>query len=215
MIEKNKQRKERKAAASAAASAVSNATRKSNVNFMWRKVETRGIVPNARKGIPWLPSKTSCCSSVGVTLTRSASMTYIYMLSTHQPLGSTNHRRRPSDSEQEGHTATVVGTVMYVYGGSSELGYLRDVFSLNLASNGEIRGEEIHFQWGYPEISGETPAARRPCGPFGQRIYYFGGYTEQGYSNQLVVLDTNNMAWEYPAITGVKPAPREGHVVVK
>ena len=182
MVEKNRQRKRRKAAAA-------NATLKSNVNFMWRKVETRGIVPSAREGHSMVAVEDFMLLFGGCYLDKKCfNDVHVYF-----PLAS--RWVRPiidgvPPAEREGHTATVVGTVMYVYGGSSELGYLRDVFSLNLASNGDSRGEEMHFQWGYPEISGETPAARdgHVATLFGQRIYYFGGYTEQGYSNQLVVL---------------------------
>ena len=43
------------------------------------------------------------------------------------------------------------------------------------------------------------------------RIFYIGGYTEKGFTNELLVLDTASMSWEKPHVSSLKPPAREGH----
>ena len=118
--------------------------------------------------------------------------------------------------EREGHTSTMVGPLMYVYGGSSEVGYLDDVYALNVNPGLPGSGEELPMAWGHIDVSGPQPVGREghSAVQLGARILYFGGYTEKGFSNEVVVLDTAMKAWETPAIAGVKPSGREGHTAI-
>ena len=118
--------------------------------------------------------------------------------------------------EREGHTSTMVGPLMYVYGGSSEVGYLDDVYALNVNPGLPGSGEELPMAWGHIDVSGPQPVGREGhfAVQFGARIIYFGGYTEKGFSNEVIVLDTAMKAWETPAISGVKPSGREGHTAI-
>jgi hypothetical protein len=52
-------------------------------------------------------------------------------------------------AEREGHTATMVGDRMFVYGGSSQLGYLDDAYVLKTSLSGST-GEELVMAWGRP-----------------------------------------------------------------
>ena len=54
-------------------------------------------------------------------------------------------------TEREGHTATIVGDRMVVYGGSSQLGYLGDVYILK-TSLSVGSGEELIMAWGRPDV---------------------------------------------------------------
>jgi hypothetical protein len=120
-------------------------------------------------------------------------------------------------TEREGHTATMVGALMYIYGGSSQLGYLDDVFVLDTAV-AQGAGEEVAMAWGRPDIASASLTAPSPLGREGHtatlvdaRIFYFGGYTERGFTNELLVLDTVTMAWQKPHVGTLKPPGREGH----
>ena len=62
--------------------------------------------------------------------------------------------------EREGHTATMVGQLMYVYGGSSEVGYLDDVYVLNVNPGTPGSGEELPMSWGHIDVSGVEPIGR-------------------------------------------------------
>ena len=62
--------------------------------------------------------------------------------------------------EREGHTSTMVGPLMYVYGGSSEVGYLDDVYALNVNPGLPGSGEELPMAWGHIDVSGPQPVGR-------------------------------------------------------
>jgi hypothetical protein len=117
-------------------------------------------------------------------------------------------------TEREGHTATVVGDRMVVYGGSSQLGYLGDVYVLKTSLSTES-GEELVMAWGRPDVgtSITTPPGREGHSEtlVDSRIFYIGGYTEKGFTNELLVLDTASMSWEEPHVSSLKPPAREGH----
>ena len=119
-------------------------------------------------------------------------------------------------AEREGHTATMVGDHMFVYGGSSQLGYLGDVFVLKTSLSSVGSGEELTMAWGRPDMSlgmEDAPPGREghTATLVDARIFYIGGYTEKGFTNELMVLDTALMSWEQPRVSSLKPPPREGH----
>jgi hypothetical protein len=120
---------------------------------------------------------------------------------------------------REGHTATLVGTHMYVYGGSSETGYLNDVYILDVEAP-VGGGREVSMAWGRPDINTGSASAQ-PLGREGHtatlyqgRIYMIGGYTVAGHTNEVLVLDTGTLSWEHPRVGNVQPSPREGHTTV-
>jgi hypothetical protein len=192
--------------------------------WKWHEVEASGIVPNAREGHTMVAVEDFLVLFGGCYLDKKCfNDVHLYVPTTRRWLKPYVEGIPPA--EREGHTATLVGAVMYIFGGSSQLGYLRDVASLNLQPQGRggstangMHGEEVSLQWGYPDISGIAPDAREghSASRYASRIYYFGGYTDAGYSDQLVVLDTDSMVWEYPNVgAGQKPPKREGHVTVQ
>ena len=191
----------------------------SNENkWTWNEVESRGIIPNAREGHSMTAIEDFLLLFGGCYLDKQCfNDIHIYTPSTRRWTQPFVEGHAPS--EREGHTATLVGAIVYIFGGSSQLGYLRDVAYLNLQPSGhknDQQGDELSLQWGFPDIGGIAPAAREghSASLYGTRIYYFGGYTDAGYSNELVVLDTDVMAWEHPSVGGLKPTAREGHVVI-
>lgn len=121
-------------------------------------------------------------------------------------------------AEREGHTSTMVGDRMFVYGGSSQLGYLDDAYVLKTSLSG-LTGEELVMAWGRPDVGSMVSSSENlPAGReghtgtlVGSRIFYFGGYTERGFTNELLILDTSSMSWEQPHVSSLKPPAREGH----
>lgn len=41
------------------------------------------------------------------------------------------------------------------------------------------------------------------------KIVVFGGYSEKGYLNEIMLINTVKERFEYPSSTGIKPSPRE------
>ena len=119
-------------------------------------------------------------------------------------------------SPREGHSASMLGTSMWVFGGSSEVGYLDDVWVLDCAARGvaaTVGSSRLTMAWGRPELSGPAPSAREghTATAIDGSIYVFGGFASAGYSAELFVLSTELAAWEAPIVAGVAPTPREGH----
>ena len=197
---------------------VLNKTRKTNgysapaKNFMWNKLKTRGTVPPKREGHSAAVVEDLIVVFGGCYLDkRCFNDLNIFNTRTHSWVRPKVDGLPPV--EREGHTATMVGPLMYVYGGSSEVGYLDDVYVLNTHPAMPNSGEELSMAWGHVDVEGVPPLGREGHSAvrFGTHIIIFGGYTEKGFSDELIVLDTALSAWQRPAVTGPKPSAREGH----
>jgi N-acetylneuraminic acid mutarotase len=95
-------------------------------------------------------------------------------------------------SARSGHSATLFGTFLYVFGGASAKGLHNDVFVLDLESR----------SWSELVCEGPKPSPRSNHGavlaPDGAQILLFGGYTESGYSDELFALNIVERRWEKP-----------------
>lgn len=110
------------------------------------------------------------------------------------PLGDT-------PSPRSLHTATAVGSRLFIFGGQ-ESGYtFGDIFVLDTET----------FQWSKPHTTGEAPGSvfRHAATLVGTSIFVFGGYDGQNDTNDLSVLDTDTMHWTRPLMRGPRPTPRE------
>ncbi|KAF0687331.1 Aste57867_20941 [Aphanomyces stellatus] len=104
------------------------------------------------------------------------------------------------------HTMSIVGTSLYMFGGHSGAKHLRDLYEFqtdtltwtHLASVGGL------FP---PGLRGHTANVKQP------KIYFFGGYDGRGRSNELYILNTNEMAWERSpdTLTLQAPSGRQRH----
>lgn len=103
---------------------------------------------------------------------------------------------------REGHSATLVGNKIYVYGGSTLTELLDDVFVLDLQ-----KGE-----WSPAGVAGNTdPRAYHSAALFDSGlILIFGGLTSKGLTDQILIIDTIQRHWGKPPTVGVtKPSPRK------
>ena len=103
------------------------------------------------------------------------------------------------------HTATVVGTKAYVFGGEdSKRKSIDELWSLDLST----------MEWDRPATSGITPSARSAhtaCAFRNRYIVIFGGGSVATCFDDLVILDTQTMEWIRPETEGPIPPPRAGH----
>jgi hypothetical protein len=108
-----------------------------------------------------------------------------------------------------GHTATVIGNKVYVFGGEdAKRKPLNELWVLDLST----------LEWSQPETSSSTtekgPTARSQhtaCSFRNRFIVIFGGGSVANCFNDLVVLDTQTMEWSSPRTDGPVPPPRAGH----
>ncbi|GJR14349.1 tRNA wybutosine-synthesizing protein 2/3/4 isoform X1 [Tanacetum coccineum] len=110
-------------------------------------------------------------------------------------------------SPRLGHTASLVGELMFVIGGRADPGnVLNDVWVLNTTSN----------EWKQLHCSGiDFPQSHRHAAAvIGSNIYLFGGIQNGGISSAMYKLDTCNLTWEEISVPGAKPSSRHSHTLV-
>jgi len=126
--------------------------------------------------------------------------------------GSDGRTNVPVD--REGHTASVVGSCVYVFGGTwtdeeESTIYLNDLHCLDTTS----------LSWSRPAAACSAPIEREghTAATIGSRIFIFGGTWVDDednsiYLNDLYALQTEgHPTWSQPASSGEPPIPREGH----
>eukprot|EP00656_Telonema_subtile_P047243 TRINITY_DN5412_c0_g1_i6.p1 TRINITY_DN5412_c0_g1~~TRINITY_DN5412_c0_g1_i6.p1 ORF type:complete len:451 (+),score=108.51 TRINITY_DN5412_c0_g1_i6:803-2155(+) len=112
---------------------------------------------------------------------------------------------RPTPRENP--CTALVGTRLFVVGGYADSA-LNDLYVLETATN----------MWGQPPISGVAPSARsgHSVTTIGHRLFVFGGGKWSGGKwkakfNDLYCLDTEDMKWYRPEVSGQMPSGRTYH----
>lgn len=103
------------------------------------------------------------------------------------------------------HSATLVGSSVYVFGGWDARTCFNNLFVLDADA----------FYWSVPRVIGEMPMPLRAmtCTAVAKKIVVFGGGDGPTYYNGVYVLDTLTCRWTRPRILGDKvPCPRRAHV---
>lgn len=113
-----------------------------------------------------------------------------------------------------GHTATLIGDIMYVFGGQgrestgggsskSTPKAFKDMYALELTT----------WTWQRVRCATAPPAARSGHSAMlmGDKIVIFGGWDMKRTFSDLWVFDTKAFSWLRPCTTGRPPSPRYGH----
>lgn len=110
-------------------------------------------------------------------------------------------------SARLGHTASLIGELMFVIGGRGDPGnVLNDVWALHT----------MNKEWMELKCSGiEFPQSHRHAAAvIGSSIYVFGGIHNGNISSTMYRLDTHTMNWEEVNVQGAKPSARHSHTMV-
>jgi len=108
------------------------------------------------------------------------------------------------------HTMTVVGTKLFLFGGHSGNKHLKDLHIFDTENQ----------TWSEPNTFGNPPKGLwgHTASLIGTKIYLFGGYDGWGRSlkkiipsNDLYVLNTENMRWNHPVEVEKAPVGRQRH----
>mmetsp|Transcript_31897 Transcript_31897/g.54943 ORF Transcript_31897/g.54943 Transcript_31897/m.54943 type:complete len:677 (-) Transcript_31897:153-2183(-) len=112
-----------------------------------------------------------------------------------------------SPAAREGHSATLVGSKMYVIGGSSTEKLYDDAYALDLET----------FKWARVEAEGTNLGRAYHAAALGGSglILVFGGYTKDGLSDELITLDIQKLHWGHPSVIGAQPSARKYHSFAK
>ncbi|CAK7567784.1 MAG: hypothetical protein SEPTF4163_005753 [Sporothrix epigloea] len=97
------------------------------------------------------------------------------------------------------HTATLIGSNVFVFGGCDARTCFSDLYVLDADS----------FHWSKPHVVGEIPLPLRAmtCTAVGKKLVVFGGGDGPLYYNDVYVLDTTNFRWSRPRISMDRPMP--------
>jgi len=140
------------------------------------------------------------------------------MALSHPHVEQGNGGRSTIPDDREGHTASVIGSRIFVFGGTwtdedDNTIYMNDLHVLDVNT----------FTWTKPATSGDPPSEREghTAANFQKKVFIFGGtwVDEEDnsiYLNDLHVLDTNgdsniDARWSAPKTDGTPPIQREGH----
>lgn len=102
------------------------------------------------------------------------------------------------------HTATLIGSNIYMFGGCDSRTCFNELSVLDTDS----------FYLSSPHVVGEMPEALRAmtCTAVGKKLVVFGGGDGPAYYNDVYVLDTQNFRWHKPRISGeAAPSKRRAH----
>jgi len=105
-------------------------------------------------------------------------------------------------SPRQGHGAVLYGSTLWVFGGSSNLGYFNDLYTLNLETR----------TWTKQDFQGKAPSARANFGMIANsngKLVIFGGYTDIGYDNNIYMLNILDKRYERPLVIGKPPSSRQ------
>jgi len=176
----------------------------------WKPVETGGLRPTPREGHTSVAVEEYLVVFGGCFLDREC-FGDVRVLDTVEDRWFAPVVSGVGPTPREGHSATLVADNIYVFGGSSEQGYMNDLYVLAVGE--QSAGEQMRMAWGTVDVSGRAPSPREghSATAVNERIFVFGGFTEEGYSNDLYVLNVALMAWEKPPVAGTAPSGREGH----
>jgi hypothetical protein len=111
-----------------------------------------------------------------------------------------------SPSARSGHTASLLGAEVVVFGGCRGRKWCGDLWALNTAT----------WRWRRPNVSGRAPSPRSYCSANAVEsgCVFFGGNDRDNTLNDVILLDTavpGQWRWERPCVVGVPPGVRTGH----
>ncbi|CAO3563804.1 unnamed protein product [Mortierella alpina] len=106
------------------------------------------------------------------------------------------------------HSACVIGTTMYIFGGQFNSYYLNDIASFDMKSLNTASPK-----WNRLEPASDLPPARAGhcAAAHDGKIYIFGGADEQFFYNDIWCYDPLANQWEAVPAFGVLPTSRQGH----
>jgi len=101
------------------------------------------------------------------------------------------------------HTASLVGSNIYVFGGCDSKACFNDLYVFDADA----------MYWSKPECIGEHPPPLRAMTTtvIGKKLIIFGGGDGPTYYNDVHVFDTTGNRYHRPKITGVLPSKRRAH----
>ncbi|CAG8492728.1 17936_t:CDS:2 [Acaulospora morrowiae] len=171
-------------------------------------IKTTGDVPLARRGHTQVNIANNMIIFGGILESPRETDDCIYILNT-----VTKHWSKISIFEKisfgrHGHSATLVGAVMYVFGGQNERGlFFNDLFAFDATAP----RSERPWKFLVPLNVLPTPRAGHSACAYKEKIYIFGGTDGVRCYNDMWCYDTQKNYWSEVFCGSITPYPRESH----
>lgn len=184
----------------------------------WYRPKLNGIPPPARYG----HSAVLAGSRIVIFAGRGPNSQHFRDLHALDPLTMTWYQGPEGGNAPLGrlnHSASLIGTKMFVFGGWNKDSFFNDLFVLDLAA----------MAWTQPDTSGPSPTPRmgHVATVIGNNILIQGGFfydksqnndkmgtrLKESYLNDLRVLDTETFVWSRLRVSGVPPRHCYGHTM--
>mmetsp|Transcript_15136 Transcript_15136/g.35474 ORF Transcript_15136/g.35474 Transcript_15136/m.35474 type:complete len:676 (-) Transcript_15136:68-2095(-) len=191
--------------------------------WTWSRVEARGVRPAARQGHAAVEVG-SRIYVIGGCVQDVQCYNDIHIFNTETLEWSQEPYSGDAPEPRGGHSATLLGAAIYVYGGASSMGAVGDTYRFDLVKRRWTRGIAVSGGVGPGRRTNHAAVADS-----NGRIYIFGGYSAEGtYLSDLWLLSMEGftaagasapikaaesfaIAWSLPASTGQIPAARSSH----
>jgi len=194
-------------------------TRGSKFSWTWSRVDAGGLQPSAREGHAAVEVGNKIFV-FGGCVQGIRCFNDVHIFDTDTLTWSQEPFTGDAPEPRGGHSATLVGTDIFVFGGASSETTYGDAYKLDLVQR--------HWTRAMPSGCPAVPSRRTNHAAIADihgRIYIVGGYdAESNFLNDVWILNvyagnadnwedsgTFPIVWEKPATTGQAPEPREGH----
>mmetsp|Transcript_18800 Transcript_18800/g.21242 ORF Transcript_18800/g.21242 Transcript_18800/m.21242 type:complete len:407 (-) Transcript_18800:331-1551(-) len=137
---------------------------------------------------------------------------YVYLNDTHVLDVNNNKWIKPRTQgtpplARYGHTATLAGNRIIIFGGKGKKKHFRDLHAL----------DPVTMTWYQGPEGGSAPTARHGHSATlvnNTKVFIFGGCQNQTFFDDLHILDLEAMSWTRPTVSGSSPKSRSGHSAV-
>lgn len=187
----------------------------STITQTWEPVVASGKIPPERNAhVAWMDEDNQILYIHGGQSGKREALADLYALHLESFAWSRIALVEDQPEERAGHAAAKIQDRAFIFGGSSPANaFMKDLWSFNFSSVDWNSGRVIGQGWTSHPLRGQVPAGRKAhtMVSFEGKLYIFGGITEQGYVNDLYLINTADFKCYKVNAKGNAPSPRAYH----
>ncbi|RHZ87766.1 hypothetical protein Glove_30g35 [Diversispora epigaea] len=173
------------------------------------QITTTGEIPLARSNHSQVNIENNMIVFGGILENNKESDDYIYILNTVTKHWSKILIPITTSAGRYGHSANIIGNVMYIFGGQNERGiYFNDLITFDIK---EPKTNDLGWKFVVPINEPPSVRAGHSVCSYQDNLYVFGGTDGVKCYNDLWCYDTKNNFWSEIICDSATPIPRESH----